>query len=43
MKHLPSILWFLSWPLVIYLTYRLTILALRIFEKNAKGEEEKAQ
>lgn len=40
MIHLSSILWFLSWPLVIFLTYRLTLLALKLFQKNLKNDEE---
>lgn len=39
MIHLSSILWLLSWPLVIFLTYRLTLLALKLFEKNMEGDE----
>lgn len=34
MKHIISIVWLISWPLLIYVTYRLTLLAVKFFEKN---------
>ncbi|MFO7923312.1 MAG: hypothetical protein R6U58_06435 [Bacteroidales bacterium] len=40
MDYLTNILWLLSWPVVIFLSYRASLFALRIFESNA-GREEK--
>lgn len=35
---LEQILWFLSWPVFIYLTYRLVLIALKKFEKKTSFE-----
>ncbi|HPD95005.1 MAG TPA: hypothetical protein PLA24_03840 [Tenuifilaceae bacterium] len=34
MKHLTEILWFISWPILIYLSYKLSIWAIKIWEKK---------
>lgn len=34
MEYLSEILWFLSWPVMIYLNYKLSELAIHKFEKN---------
>jgi len=34
MKHITQILWLLSWPLLIYISYRVILFALKIFEKK---------
>jgi hypothetical protein len=39
MTHFYSILWLLSWPLVIYISYRLGVFMLRVFEKNLPREQ----
>lgn len=38
MKHIASIIWFLSWPVLIYVTYRVCIIALKMLEKNLTAE-----
>lgn len=37
---LEQILWFLSWPVFIYLTYRVVLIALKKFEKKISYEKE---
>ncbi|MDX9847170.1 MAG: hypothetical protein RBT74_09330 [Tenuifilaceae bacterium] len=39
MNHISSILWLLSWPLLIYITYRASLFALKLFEKSLPEEE----
>ncbi len=34
MKHIEQILWLLSWPVLIYVSYRLVLFALRTYEKK---------
>jgi len=40
MKHLPSILWLLSLPVLVYLSYKASEVALKMFEKNSKPKAE---
>jgi len=37
MIYLPQILWLLTWPMLIYISYRISILALRYFETKQKS------
>ncbi len=39
MKHLPSILWLISWPLLIYITYKGSQYFIKLFEKNSANRE----
>lgn len=39
MKHLAQILWLLSWPVLIYVSYRLVLLALKLYEKKYPSEK----
>jgi hypothetical protein len=39
MKHLISIIWLISWPVLIYVNYRVTLVALKMFEKNLTAED----
>ncbi len=39
MNHIPSILWLISWPVLIYITYRASLFALKLFEKSVSEEE----
>jgi hypothetical protein len=34
-----SILWYLSWPLLIFISYRVVLIALKYFEKNLKKKQ----
>ncbi|MDP2423738.1 MAG: hypothetical protein U1C46_11875 [Bacteroidales bacterium] len=34
MKHLGQILWLLSWPALIYISYRVVLVVLRKYEKK---------
>ncbi len=34
MKHIASILWLISFPVMIYLVYRACLIALKIFNRN---------
>ncbi len=36
MTYLTEILWLLSWPVLIYISYRLVLLSLRKFEAKEK-------
>lgn len=36
---IEQIIWFLSWPALIYLSYRLTLLALKRFESNKDSDQ----
>jgi hypothetical protein len=38
--HTVEILWLISWPVLIYISYRLVLVALKKFEKNAAKAEE---
>lgn len=40
MDHLPSILWLLSLPVIIYLAYKASEFSLKLFNKNNKSQEE---
>jgi hypothetical protein len=35
MKYFINILWLLSWPLMIYISYKASLAALKVFERNA--------
>lgn len=37
--YIEQILWVLSWPVLIWLSYQLVKVALKKFEKNEKAEE----
>lgn len=39
MKHLISIIWLISWPVLIYVTYRAVLLAIKMFEGNLTAED----
>lgn len=34
MKYINEILWFLGWPVLIYITYRLSVWAVKFWEKK---------
>ena len=36
--YIREILWLLSWPVLIYVSYRIILLAIAKFEKNLKEE-----
>ncbi|MDD2197912.1 MAG: hypothetical protein PHE03_13825 [Bacteroidales bacterium] len=36
MKHLISIIWLISWPVLIYATYWVSQIALRMLDKELK-------
>ncbi len=38
MEHLASILWLISWPVLIFATYKLSLLGLKILNKNLKKD-----
>jgi len=38
MEHLASILWLVSLPVLIFITYKAAVFALKIYKKNAKEE-----
>jgi len=40
MTHLPSILWLLTWPLLIFATYKAALYALIIFQKHNETTEQ---
>jgi hypothetical protein len=40
---LASLLWYASWPVLIFVSYRLVLLGLRSFEKRASKEVEAKQ
>lgn len=42
MEHLTSILWLLSWPVLIYVAYRASVFAIKIFENNLTEDDRKA-
>ncbi len=37
--YLTSILWFLTWPVMIWFSYKMVRLALKKFDKNSSNEE----
>jgi hypothetical protein len=37
---LSSVLWYFSWPVLIFISYRIVLLALRFFEKRAAKNQE---
>lgn len=39
MKHLISIIWLVSWPVLIYVTYRVTLVAIKMFEGNLTADD----
>jgi hypothetical protein len=39
MTHLPSILWLISWPVLIYVTYLVSVFALKKLESNLADED----
>lgn len=39
MTHLPSILWLISWPVLIYITYRVSLFALKKLESSLTSED----
>ncbi|MDY0200104.1 MAG: hypothetical protein RBR40_03860 [Tenuifilaceae bacterium] len=39
MKHIASILWFISWPVLIYATYWVSQIALRMLDNELKKSE----
>jgi hypothetical protein len=39
MEYLGSILWLFSWPILIYVTYKICVFTVKLFEKNNTGEE----
>ncbi len=39
MEHLTSILWLLSWPALIYVSYLLCEFTVRVFERNNTEED----
>lgn len=39
MTHFSSILWLLTWPVLIYVGYRLSIYLVRVFERNLPENE----
>lgn len=39
MKHLTQILWLLSWPVLVYVSYRLVLIALKLYEKKFPPEK----
>jgi hypothetical protein len=42
MEHLKSIVWLLSWPALIYVTYRACLIALKMLDRSL-AEESKAE
>lgn len=38
MTHLSSIIWLLTWPVLIYVGYRLSIYMVKVFERNNTEE-----
>ncbi|MDD3893235.1 MAG: hypothetical protein PHE03_13135 [Bacteroidales bacterium] len=43
MKHIASIIWLISWPVLIYATYWVSQIALRMLEKELKKGESQEQ
>ena len=43
MNHIPSIIWLISWPVLIYVTYKASVFALKLLDKEIgkSGEEKK--
>jgi hypothetical protein len=35
--YIASILWYLSWPVLIYLSYRIILCSVKRFEKKLQG------
>lgn len=40
MKYLPEILMLLSWPVLIYVSYKLSIMAIKFYDKKFSGQAE---
>ncbi|SKB34768.1 hypothetical protein SAMN03080601_00283 [Alkalitalea saponilacus] len=40
MEHLTQILWLASFPVLIYVGYKLSLYALKLFHKNYEKDEE---
>jgi len=38
MEHLASIIWLFSWPVLIFITYKLSVYALKLFNNNIEKE-----
>jgi hypothetical protein len=34
MEHLSSIIWLLTWPVLIYVGFKLSVFMVRVFERN---------
>ncbi|MDY0199067.1 MAG: hypothetical protein RBR68_14775 [Tenuifilaceae bacterium] len=43
MKHITSIIWLISWPVLIYATYWACLIALRMLDKQLKESETQEQ
>lgn len=43
MKHITSIIWLISWPVLIYATYWASLVALRMLDKELKESEPQEQ
>ncbi len=41
MEHLNQILWLLSWPLMIYISYRAIVYFIKKYERNMPREDSK--
>ncbi|MDX9943056.1 MAG: hypothetical protein RBS53_12650 [Bacteroidales bacterium] len=39
MTHLSSILWLLTWPVLIYVGYRLSVYMVKVFERNNSQDQ----
>ncbi len=39
MKHIASIIWLISWPVLIYATYWVSLIALKMLDKELKEGE----
>lgn len=37
--YIPEILWLLSWPLLIFVSYRMVLWALKRFENNSNTQQ----
>lgn len=38
-EHINSIIWYFSWPILIFISYRIVLAMLKIFNKNLKKTE----
>jgi hypothetical protein len=43
MKHVASLFWLISWPVLVYVTYRVSLYALKLFEKNMEKSHEQGE